>query len=308
MRVSVVATVKNEEDRISEFLDSLLNQTRRPDEIIVADGHSTDKTPEIVRGYVKGHPSIRLVDTLNLTIGEARNRAIEEASNEAIAVVNCDRLDPRWLESLITELASADVAVGVWKSDAKTLFEKCASELTLPRVSSEEFSPAFFSNCAFRRSVLEKVGGYADSSAGEDTSFAFGLRDRGFTVKRVTDAVVYNRPPRNFRELFWKKFGISRADARLRQLSRFRHHIRRWVVISCLAFLGLLTLFTPTLLWILLLFIGSIMGATILVGVKTAQKLRDPCATLYVPAIIFVNEVGHALGAVYETLGRLFVG
>jgi len=307
MRVSVIATVKNEEDRISEFLDSLLNQARQPDEIVIADGHSTDETPNIIRSYIERHPSIRLIDTLNLSIGEARNQAVKEASNEAIAVVNCDRLDPKWLDTLLTELSSADVAVGVWKGDAKTLFEKCVSELTLPRVSSDEFSPAFFSNCAFRKSVWEKVGGYADSSAGEDTSFAFRLRDHGFRVKRVTDAVVYNRPPKNFQELFWKKFGISKADARLRQLSKFRHHLRRWTVTSLLVFLGVLTLFIPTLLWVLLFSVGTIIGATIFVGVKTAQKLHDPCATLYVPAIIFVNEIGHALGAVYETLGRFFV-
>ncbi len=306
MKVSVVATVKNEEDRISEFLDSLLNQTRRPDEIIIADGHSTDRTSEIIRNCTKRHPLIRLVDTRDLTIGEARNRIVKEASNETVAVVNCDRLDPRWLENLIAGLTSADISVGICENDAKTLFEKCVSELTLPKVPTNLFSPAYFAYCAFRRNVWEKVGGYPDSSTGEDTSFAFKLKDAGFRIKRTKDAVAYMQLPKNFRWLFWKKFWISEGDARLRQLSKFRHQIRRWTLITCLAFLGGLTLINSIFLPILLLFIATIVGATIFISSRIALKLQRYSAVIYVPAIIFVNETGHALGAVYGMLKRGF--
>ena len=49
MAVSLVATVKNEADNIAALLDSMLAQTRPPDEIVINDNHSTDATPAIVQ-------------------------------------------------------------------------------------------------------------------------------------------------------------------------------------------------------------------------------------------------------------------
>ncbi|MBU1626845.1 glycosyltransferase family 2 protein [bacterium] len=42
LQCSVIIPVYNEIDGIKEFLDSLYAQTRKPDEIIVVDGKSTD--------------------------------------------------------------------------------------------------------------------------------------------------------------------------------------------------------------------------------------------------------------------------
>ena len=38
MKVSLISTLKNEESSIRVFLDSLLSQSRPPDEIIMVDG------------------------------------------------------------------------------------------------------------------------------------------------------------------------------------------------------------------------------------------------------------------------------
>ena len=51
MRVSVIATVLNEGPSIRVLLDSVLNQTRAPDEVIIVDGGSTDDTVQIIESY-----------------------------------------------------------------------------------------------------------------------------------------------------------------------------------------------------------------------------------------------------------------
>src|SRR3989304_3585243 len=51
MKVSVVIPVYNEEKYIKNCLDSLMNQTEKPDEIIVVDNNCTDKTVSIVKKY-----------------------------------------------------------------------------------------------------------------------------------------------------------------------------------------------------------------------------------------------------------------
>ena len=52
MKISVVVSVFNGEKYISEQLDSLRQQTRRPDEVLLFDDGSSDKTPQIVADYI----------------------------------------------------------------------------------------------------------------------------------------------------------------------------------------------------------------------------------------------------------------
>ena len=57
MKMSLITTVKNEENSIRAFLVSILQQPRFPDEFIIVDGGSTDRTVEIYKNmlhYLKG--------------------------------------------------------------------------------------------------------------------------------------------------------------------------------------------------------------------------------------------------------------
>ena len=44
LKVSVVVTIFNEEGTIKDLVTALLKQTRKPNEIIIVDAGSTDKT------------------------------------------------------------------------------------------------------------------------------------------------------------------------------------------------------------------------------------------------------------------------
>jgi len=49
--VSAVMAVYNGERFVAEAIESMLSQTRPPDQVIVVDDGSTDRTAEIVRGF-----------------------------------------------------------------------------------------------------------------------------------------------------------------------------------------------------------------------------------------------------------------
>ena len=53
MKVSLICPVHNEEESIEELIQSMLNQTKKPDEIIFVEDSSTDKTYEIIEKYQK---------------------------------------------------------------------------------------------------------------------------------------------------------------------------------------------------------------------------------------------------------------
>ena len=78
-KVSVVIPVRNEERSIGRLLDTLLAQTRRPDEIVLCDAGSTDNTAVIIERHVNRVPEIKFVRADAALPGRARNIAIGAA-------------------------------------------------------------------------------------------------------------------------------------------------------------------------------------------------------------------------------------
>ena len=54
MQISLVIPIKNEDESLGNLCLSINLQTRRPDEIILVDGGSTDKTVQIARKKIAG--------------------------------------------------------------------------------------------------------------------------------------------------------------------------------------------------------------------------------------------------------------
>lgn len=55
MKLSIVLSTYNGEAYITEQLDSILNQTRKADEVLVFDDCSTDNTPQIIEQFISKH-------------------------------------------------------------------------------------------------------------------------------------------------------------------------------------------------------------------------------------------------------------
>ncbi|MBF0180315.1 MAG: glycosyltransferase [Magnetococcales bacterium] len=105
MHVSVVVVCLNEEHHIFPCLESLLAQryTLGEYEIVVVDGGSRDRTPEIVRAYTAMHPHVRLVTELRKGTAIGRNAGVSAARHPNIAFIDADcEAPPEWLERLAT--------------------------------------------------------------------------------------------------------------------------------------------------------------------------------------------------------------
>jgi glycosyltransferase involved in cell wall biosynthesis len=100
MKVSIVATVKNEGEALRPLLDSILDQTRPPDEVVICDGGSVDATPAILDEYTRRLP-LRVIVAPGSNISQGRNRAIAAATGDIIAATDAGVvLSPTWLEEL----------------------------------------------------------------------------------------------------------------------------------------------------------------------------------------------------------------
>jgi glycosyltransferase involved in cell wall biosynthesis len=96
MKLSVVVPVYNEEKFIAVCLDSLLNQEEMPDEIIVVDNNSTDRTIPIAKRF-----GVRVVIEKKQGMSYARNAGFDAATGEIIARCDADsHVPPDWIKRI----------------------------------------------------------------------------------------------------------------------------------------------------------------------------------------------------------------
>lgn len=91
--VSTIIPVFNRPRLLAEAVDSVLAQTYRPIELIIADDGSTDETPAVAQAYAERHPEIvRYVRVPHGRDWRARNVALEMATGEFIHFLDSDDL------------------------------------------------------------------------------------------------------------------------------------------------------------------------------------------------------------------------
>ncbi len=88
--VSVIMPIRNEARFIRRSLGALLGQDYPLGhmEILVADGHSTDGTRDIVRGLQQRHPQLKLLDNPGRIVATGMNEGIRRARGEVIVRVD----------------------------------------------------------------------------------------------------------------------------------------------------------------------------------------------------------------------------
>lgn len=119
--VSVVVNCRNGEAYVAEALESISQQSYRSWEVVFVDNCSTDRTPEIAQSF---QGPLKYSHTkVPLSLGQARNFALENCSGSFIAFLDADDW---WLpDKLARQIPLFDAAnVGLVYSDAYSINSK----------------------------------------------------------------------------------------------------------------------------------------------------------------------------------------
>jgi glycosyltransferase involved in cell wall biosynthesis len=310
VKVSVIATVLNERDAIERLLQSFETQTRRPDEVVIADGGSTDGTLAVLSAWsAAGWLSLRIMKKPGANISEGRNAAIAAARGDVIAVTDAGvRLEKTWLENLVAPFEAEEtgrfvqVVSGWFVPDPQTLFETVMGATVLPHVSEidpETFLPSSRS-VAFRKSAWESSGGYPGwLDYCEDLIFDLRLRDLYGTFEFVPEAKVHFQPRSDLQAFAKQYYQYARGDGKA-DLWPKRHAIRYLTYLVAGPGLVALALVHSSWWWLALATGGLAYTAT---PYQRLQPMLQPYgffdrvkAILLVPIIRLVGDVAKMVG------------
>jgi glycosyltransferase involved in cell wall biosynthesis len=219
MNISICITTFNEEGTIGPLLDSLLAQTKKPDEIVVVDGGSKDRTIEIIHHYQKRFGKIKLLKE-KCSRAKGRNLGIEIAKNGIVAITDagCIARDD-WLAEITKPFIhdEVDISAGFYKMTGENSMQKAMGVFL--GVTSRKFGINFLPSArsmAFRKSAWEEVGGFPESreNSAEDTDFNYKALKIGLKYARVKSAIVEWGMPETLQEFFNKIRAYAKWDIR----------------------------------------------------------------------------------------------
>ncbi len=217
--VSVVVPTYNRIFKLFRLLKSLDKLNPFPDEIIIVDDNSKDKTEELLIRWKKikrNYEKKVILKSSNKGPADSRNLGLLKSKNKLVAFTDDDVIvDKNWVRFITPKLLNSDknlVGVGgtvkSLKSDLLSLYYTEHKILEAPKHLN--YLPTV--NCCFKRKPLISLGGFDITfsfAGGEDTDLCLRLRRAGYHFLKEKKAVVYHDFSSNFLDFckMWIRYG-----------------------------------------------------------------------------------------------------
>lgn len=211
LKLSVIVCAFNEEHYVAACLHSLLAQSRLPDEIILVNNASTDRTAAVARGI----PGVIVVDEARKGLVKAREAGRLAATGDVLCYLDADCRAPlQWLERVERRFVGAPKVVAVtgpyrfydWDLWGRLLLrghDLVLAPLThvLVQYVMRIGAILYGGNFAVRREALARIGGFDTSIEfhGEDTNLARRLSAIGRV--RIASACFMYTSARRYRAM-----------------------------------------------------------------------------------------------------------
>jgi glycosyltransferase involved in cell wall biosynthesis len=241
MLISVVVTVRNEEKRIGNLLDSLVVQ-EGPFEVVITDAYSDDRTRDIVKDYAERFDNIHLYRKGG-TRGVGRNYGVKRAEGEVVAFVDGDCIaNPFWLKEIRRSLEETGTEVVAGRTI--NLGYAPFAELDRVELNVSGYDVTFPScNLAYSKELFQMVRGFDPQfMTAEDIDLNFRSVSVGASIVYNGNAIIYAMARDTFmgffKQAFWNGFGRKQLTLKHGNLwdrysfgEMIGHNINTWYVI-----------------------------------------------------------------------------
>ncbi|MBN1304067.1 MAG: glycosyltransferase family 2 protein [Anaerolineales bacterium] len=325
--VSVIIPSYNEQATIRLLLDAIYAQTfpRENLEVIIADGHSEDRTRDEIAAFLRDAPdlNVRVVDNDARNIPAAVNCGIRASHGDVIVRMDAhSRPYPDYIERCLQALKDVrgQNVGGVWEihpgSDswvARSIAIAAAHKLGVGnagyRVSADASEVDTVPFGAFHRSLVDEIG-YFDESllSNEDYEFNARIRKSGGRIWLDPEirTIYYSRATlaelaqQYWRYGYWKWHMLRRYPDTL----RLRQALPPLFIISLAGF-SVLAIFHKLFGFLGLIELAVYLCSLILVGIVAAVKERKVYILSGLPLAIMTMHLSWGSGFLWSLMTSL---
>jgi len=294
--ISVICPIYNEESRIEACIQSIVNQDypKEEMEVLFVDGMSTDRTRDIVMEYSRQYPFIRLLDNPKHTAPVALNTGIRAAQGDIIVRLDAHSKYPTdYFTVLVSKLQN---------SDADNVGGVCntlpAKDTSICRAIAHAMSSSFgMGNSHFRvgvdhemwvdtvpfgcfhRDLFEKIGFFDEELVrNQDDEFNGRIIQNGGKILLLPQVVVdyFARDSISKTAKMFYQYGLFKplVNKKLQKPTTLRQFFPP-LFLAGIVIGGLLSFFSPIVMWIYFSVIVLYILIGLLAGVRCTRRLSD---------------------------------
>ncbi len=315
--VVIVMPVLDEEEHLESAIAGLLAQDYQGEiQIFLAVAPSGDRTQVIAAELAERHPSLSVVanpsgktpSALNAAIGASQSEVVIRVDGHALIPVDYVRIGVETLNA-----SGADNVGGVMLAQGLTPIQKAIAAAMTSKFGvggaafhvggAEGEALTVYLGC-FRRTALERVGGYDESMVrAQDWEMNHRIRETGGKVWFTPDMVVTYRPRSSLRALASQYFGYGtwrREVARRYRETISLRYLAAPVLVSGVVLGLLLVLIGLTASQQLLVWVGLIPLLVYSLGVIAASLVtRAGINRILLPAVFPIMHFSWGLGFLF---------
>lgn len=322
--VSIVVPCFNEEKHIRGLLEAISAQTYPLHlmDVTIADGHSTDRTRQVIAEFQQEHPELRVqvVDNDARITPAGINRAVAASNGEIILCLGGhSRPYPDHVERVVAALKSGkgesvggvlDIRPGAKTWIAQSIAVAAAHPLgvgdALYRYASSASVVDTVPFGAWRRCLIEKIGGYDETLlSNEDYEFNARIRESGGKIwlDPAIRSIYFARPSlRALARQYWRYgFWKYRMLCRYPRTLRWRQALPPLFILSLLGG-SLLSLIWPVYGWLLGFELVIYFGILGIAGLHSAMRRRKLYLILGLPISIATMHISWGCGFLWSVL------
>jgi glycosyltransferase involved in cell wall biosynthesis len=226
MDISIIIPTYNSERTVGRCLESLLEQSVLPGEIVIPDGNSHDNTEKICNSF--DTPLIRFIPaSWNISTGSARNLGASLASHGYLVFLDSDCVaHGDLIKNYIREFTDHECVAGnVLVANPGKIANRIylGEKILLQNHVQGDFVTGFFfwvMNFGIRKDTFIS---FPDSTYSEDMVFISNLFRAGRPVKFCKEAVVSHRYPETIPDFFQKKVNCAKGFIKQNEMIDFIH-------------------------------------------------------------------------------------
>ncbi|MFH1528474.1 MAG: glycosyltransferase [Bacteroidota bacterium] len=209
LTTSILIPAYNEEKSISQCIDSCLNQTKKPEEIIIVNDGSTDKTREIL-DYYQSVYGIKVINLKKNTGNKSKAQEIglKYVQTDIFIATDADTLlDAGFVEEIIKQFKKNNVVAicGYIKSLKYNWITACREISYIYSQNFHKLAQSYINaifvipgcTSAFNTNNFKKHIFFDHDSITEDLDFTFSLHKLNQKIFYARKAIVYTQDPPN---------------------------------------------------------------------------------------------------------------